>query len=1511
MIKAYTRRHLPLLHRLKNNQAGRHIRTSALFFFLVLLELVTISSAAAVYTVTPSTWNIIGLDSNRPASGPNRFPVGAKVCGGTPSSTDTASFTWETGGTDNGTYIYLRAGSANPVTILFGADGCADAYFEAEVAQTSLAFEQTRRFYITAGGVSTPRPRELYVEHLISQSRNAILNVELDGVSITAGGTMNLVVGNTYTIKLTGTTAPGGYNQFNAFINFSNTVFQILAVTTDYTANTSPYVSTTNHKYLYADACRWENDPNSPNYRSCLEDWKSGGTAVTTYTIKVLSGGGASETLSSLLFDLSGGSYHYNANYLPGGRGVSIIAASSVGISKNFTPDPTNVNGVSTLTFTLTNPNSAVVSALSFTDTFPSSPGIMKVATPPNASTSSCGTPTFSPVADATAISFANGTVAANSSCTVNVDVTTTATGTYSNTSNNLFAGATDTGNFASDTLTVNTTPPPTPPPSSCPGSEVELARWTMDPSQGTGVPPTYFSKAANVLTATASYTGTGANAIDTITVNPANSWSAAGWAALITGFPSATTAPYFDFVLDTSKYGGVRISSQHYIGSGDWAAPADNWLYIYSSANGGAFSTIYNALLPKGAWQTIPATTATTTGTSTTTFRINAVGAKDLTKPMYLDTIIFTGCAIPNPPTMTKSFAPSTVAVGATSTLTFTVTNPNASVAVSGVAFTDTLPAGLTVTSGSSVQCAGTLTRTAPSTLSFTGGTLAAGANCTVTATVTATTAGPHSNISGFVTSTTTGTNNAGASGIASASLTAVIPPRMSKLFSPNPILAGGTSTLTFSITNPNQNNAVSGVAFTDTFPISPAAMKVAAVPTAATSGCGTPTFAPVAAASSVSFSGGTIAAAGTCTVTVNITAPSVGTYSNTSGTVSHIINAASVNGNTASNSLTVNTPSPEIALLKQVGSSPTGPWRSFLAVTLPTSVYYKFTLENAGDVALSPVSVTDPLVSMASCVWPASLPIAVAANDNHIATCVVGPITAVAGSNLNTATASGTYSGTPYLDQSSATYATASLTIAKSATQTYFTSVGDVLNYSYLVTNNGSAILSGPVTVADNKTTVTCPALSTIGDNDNFFDPAESITCTASYTVVAADVTASSITNTASATSGGVTSPTVSKTVPRVTDLTASKSNNVGGQAQPGTPFDWTVMVINAASSGSATFADTQTLLTDDLPDSGATYAMGSVKTTGTSGTGTINCSITSNTLACTASGGTVTIPKALQGTVSVTNGSAAVTGSATSFTTQLTAGSIILINGTAYTVLSISSDTALTLTTNFSAATASGLTVPGSFSVPISVTPTAIGSLVNPRNGGICQADPLAVTPDTNELNNGCEDTVTVSSQPSITLLKSVSIISDPVNGASNPKFIPGAVAEYTIIASNSGGSADNNSTIITDAVPANTALYVNDLGGAGSGPVQFTQGATSSTLTYGFTALNNLTDDVDFSIDGGTTWNAVPVPASGVAGQPNVGCDLTINRIRINPKGTFIGNASAPNPSFQLKFRACVQ
>jgi uncharacterized repeat protein (TIGR01451 family) len=1102
--------------------------------------------ADASLSITPITWNIIGLDSNNVNVGPNHFPVGARVCntGDAPATNVTSAFVWDSANP----LINLRPGTltdfnASPVPSL-APSACHDFYYEVEVTRNPAAYDTTRRYHITAtadtlGTVSTPTPRELYVEHLVSQARNHVTDVKLNGVSVPNGGTMTLVVGQTYTIDLVGSTATNGYEQLESFINFPNTIFQVLSVSTTYTADTSPFVNNPNDK-LYGDACRWENDPNSPNYRSCRDVGKVGGGVVVTYQVRILQVPNAPlvnpEPLSTLLYDFSGSSFHYNSDFGTSARFAAIVDPTTLTIEKDFNPDPSNVNGISALTFTIRNPNPAAVSGVSFSDVFPTSPGAMVVANPTGATTNGCGAATFAPVAGAGSISFSNGTVAANSSCTVKVNVTVTATGTYTNTSNHLFAGGVDTGKFATDTLTVNNAPPA--PPQICGQS---LAQWTFPVGFSVTSPaPT----TDNVTGTPSAKPGDGINASSF--TEGTNSWGSNG------GITTGTTLvfaneDYLEFAVDMTGFTGLELA---FAAARKNTPNSPRGIAVYAGTtslttngvpgNGPATDPGTVVFAPNATALPLSTTAFTSFGplslpNGTTHVRIYFFNSGNVNSgsDVFVDNVTFTGCLTPSPPTISKSFSPSPVAVGGTSTLTFTITNPNAGLALSGIAFDDTLPAGVTVTTGSSSQCGGTLNRTAPDELSFTGGTLAAGGSCMITATVTVTTAGPHDNVSDFVTSTNGGTNT-GPTGVATASITGVLPPGIAKQFAPDPVLAGTPTTLTFTLTNPNVSLTLSGVAFSDTFPVAPGAMVVAPVPAAATTGCGAPTFAPSPGSGSISFSGGTIAPGGTCIVTVNVVPPVAGSYANTSGPVSHIVNGVPVNGGTASDTVTATPPNPAIALLKQVGPTAAGPWSSFLAVPVGGNVFYRFTVENIGNVPLSSVSVSDPQVSTASCTWPATLPVA-SPTDDPTAICVVGPVTAVSGTNPNTATASGTNGGTTVTDTSTATYATTGLTIAKSVTETSFSMAGDVLHYSFQVINSGFAPLAGPVTVSDDKATdESCPAVNTVGDLDNFLDPGESITCTATYTVTASDVTAGSVTNMASATADGVTSNTDSRTVP-----------------------------------------------------------------------------------------------------------------------------------------------------------------------------------------------------------------------------------------------------------------------------------------------------------------------------------------------------------------------------------------
>jgi hypothetical protein len=159
------------------------------------------------------------------------------------------------------------------------------------------------------------------------------------------------------------------------------------------------------------------------------------------------------------------------------------------------------------------------------------------------------------------------------------------------------------------------------------------------------------------------------------------------------------------------------------------------------------------------------------------------------------------------------------------------------------------------------------------------------------------------------------------------------------------------------------------------------------------------------------------------------------------------------------------------------------------------------------------------------------------------------------------------------------------------------------------------------------------------------------------------------------------------------------------------------------------------------------------------------------------------------------------------------------------------------------------------------------------------------------------------VLVTGGPALRVAKTVAPTSDPVNGVTNPKSIPGSVQLYNLRVTNQGGGPiDNNAVAIVDNVPANTRLFVGNLGAPGSGPVQFVNGSPSSALTWTFTALNSTTDDVDFSNDGGTTWTYVPVPDAN-------GYDAAVTHLRLRPKGTMPGNAGG-DPWFELRFRVTV-
>jgi hypothetical protein len=126
------------------------------------------------------------------------------------------------------------------------------------------------------------------------------------------------------------------------------------------------------------------------------------------------------------------------------------------------------------------------------------------------------------------------------------------------------------------------------------------------------------------------------------------------------------------------------------------------------------------------------------------------------------------------SPPSIAKVFGAAAIEVFSGTRLTFTISNPNTS-ALSGIGFTDTLPAGLIVATpnGRVGSCGGVVTATPTSnSVALSGGTLVAGGSCNISVNVIATTVGVKVNTTGNITSTEGGSGNA-----ASANLTVQSP--------------------------------------------------------------------------------------------------------------------------------------------------------------------------------------------------------------------------------------------------------------------------------------------------------------------------------------------------------------------------------------------------------------------------------------------------------------------------------------------------------------------------------------------------------------------------------------------------------------------------------------------------------------------------------------------------------------------------------------------------------------
>lgn len=587
-----------------------------------------------------------------------------------------------------------------------------------------------------------------------------------------------------------------------------------------------------------------------------------------------------------------------------------LTVTSGLAVTKAFNPTSINPGGTSVLTITLTNPNTFAVTGVNFTDTLPNN---VTVATVPAASTT-CSPGTLVDQSNNavstgdTAVKLVNGTIPASGTCTVTFTVTGTVPNNYTN------------------TIPINMVT------SVNGGKNGAAANATLSIIGGPVVDKTVSSGTINIGTSTTL----------TITLTNPNPTTALTNVSFTDTFPPGLvvfTTPGFSnscggTITDQAGNTGALTSGDTQINLTGGTIAAGSSCQIRVNVTANAVGT-YNNIIS------------------------NATGNNVVGTPDNVNIVVNS-----NPPTAAKAFAPSTINPGGQSTLTITITNPNINpqINLTNLSISDPLPANVTLVVPPAVTntCGGTLTdqtggalSTGDTRINLTGGTLNAGASpttCTITVTVTGNVAGAYNNTTGGASSTQSGTGNPSNT----ATLYIVGPPAISKAFSPTAITIGSYSTLTIRVTNPNPSTALTGVSFSDPLPSSPAQMTVYSTPSFTSSGCGSATFTGnTSGSTTIGMTGGTIAAGGTCTITIRVTGPNIGAYNNTAGA------PGSTNGGTGvastQQTLTVTAPPATIAKVFSVGTINVGGKSTVtLTVTNPNATQ-----------ALNAVTFSDTLVS------------------------------------------------------------------------------------------------------------------------------------------------------------------------------------------------------------------------------------------------------------------------------------------------------------------------------------------------------------------------------------------------------------------------------------------------------------------------------------------------------------------------------------------------------------------
>ena len=514
---------------------------------------------------------------------------------------------------------------------------------------------------------------------------------------------------------------------------------------------------------------------------------------------------------------------------------ASLTVNSPIGLSKSFSPSTVGPGQDALLTIDVTNASTTIpLTITSLTDSLPTLSNPSRaltvgdvVTTPPTIDCVSSGggtNGTFSPALTqgASTITLVNavvGTTGATRRCRITVPVrgavsTATSVSTFNNSipsGNGTTTGVINPDGYDSPSASANLGVNP----------NLVLTKSVNNTSPGPAVPVTYSVGIQN-------WTGS-----DLTNVSVTDS------------LPTSTSPTGYQMVLANPV--GLTASGACSLATGSWTANAGatsigvTGLTINKGANSGSAGVCtitFNALAPQNTpsgakfTNTLPANTAVCNTGSPAVCNPAAASASQVT--------ISSGASL------TKSFSPTTMVSGQTSTLTITVTN-NSGAAVSNATLTDLFPGGITVapTPGVAGTCitggGGSLTNVSggalvggESSVKLSGASIAASGNCTVSVKVTGSTVNTYSNsLSSSALTTNEGvTNSSGAN----ASLIVIANPLgISKAFSSSSRSLGQSTRLTITLTNADVSD-ITGVNVTDYLP---SGLVVASSPSGSTT-CG-----------------------------------------------------------------------------------------------------------------------------------------------------------------------------------------------------------------------------------------------------------------------------------------------------------------------------------------------------------------------------------------------------------------------------------------------------------------------------------------------------------------------------------------------------------------------------------------------------------------------------------------------------------------------------------------------